>query len=926
MFDSQTKKFSTDDSMQALIEHASSVLKEHLRDYQLSATLFAISRSSKNAKPLLIEIPTGGGKSWICVSIAYVMSLIFSRAGYENRRTLIICPTDTLVEQNAEKLRRAGGDVAIFCASLKLKQTEGEIIVGTPVSIANAIELFQTLNIGCVIVDEAHVHAETSKTVVAKLKEQNPRLREFGMTATPFRTAEKYIYRVNSYNGSPPNTEKLAVDPYYDELVYRVSGEHLVQHGYLVPMLIHPIGQHYDTDSLKMGSGGRFTTESEREVFVTKTVNEIIVGDVLASTEDRKNVMIFCQNIEHAEVVYHVFLEKLKETPLENSAILYHSKMDKDQSRQNLMDFNERKYKYLISVRGLTTGYDNERVDGIVTLSTTESPGLYVQIMGRGMRPILSDKRIKKTHCRLYDYGENLQRHFPEGDLFTPFIKPVGRSSKSKGHLLTFHCPFCDHYNQAIASAWHEPMIDAGYLINRHGYFTTPDHDVLTCDIAGAPIAAHIKSACQGFSETAEGLTVPCHHIWKGQICHECGALNDNAAESCQYCKSDFTERRQKEREGKPRIFQMKMPKAFSSGLHQLMMAKVEKVDLFFDTRKDRDGKEYRQGTLTLTVASPSGMTLINGKLTFQKAINEKIKLTFNEHFDYIKASLSRKERIMKALWGESLSMKDAATRPSKRNITHVDYYWDKSAKGYKYVELVQLRSVLNKARFVDEYDGASSSASELSTEIAEDAESILHDEVVSPVLMDVETPILVKKEPNDGMVCDRTQEAPLLAVKQKINSRGLRLSKLKYEKGRVQCYKVPCLESLQYALPFMENEEKVSYVDTKGADILREQLSFFYPSVKELHDAHVDAHVDAHCFTAFESRTSEMPCEMQHLLSLENLEPIHDAVIVNNDCSPVASRIYPHIESANSEKGVEPHRDMLSTIMKRVTSMFSWR
>lgn len=693
MFDLATVNFSKDTPMKALIDHSTSVLSEHLRDYQLEATLYTISASTKNLNPLLLEVPTGGGKSWICVSIAYIMSLLFKRAGYENRRTLIICPTDTLVEQNAEKLRRAGGDVAIFCASLKLKQTEGTIIVGTPVSIFNAIELFSSLNIGCVIVDEAHVHADTSKAVVAALRIQNPRLREIGMTATPYRTVEKYIYRVNSYDNLKPNPPSLAVDPYYDELVYRVEGERLVQSGHLVPMLIQPIGLHYDTSLLKLGSGGKFTLESEREVFITRAINEAIVGDMLISTKKRKVIMVFCQNIEHAEMVFEVVNDHLSKNGSLGTAVLYHSKIDKEVSRERLSAFNEGQHRILISVRGLTTGYDNERVDGIVVLSTTESPSLFVQIMGRGMRPIMTDRRFKKTHCGLYDYGENLQRHFPEGDLFKPFIKPISKV-KGKTTFLQFTCPCCGHGGQAASSAWYQPMTESGYRVNKQGYFVTPEGDELVCDVSARSVSAHIQAKCFGLIEQEDGSETPCQHTWEGQLCHECGVLNANHHEQCQYCHSDFKDRQQQEREGRQYLLKIKIPEPFKgSAVYQPIHSKITDYSVSFDTKVDKRQERYVRGILCMTLEVEAGLVFNKGKVTFQKARTETVRVYFDEHYDYAKPSKQKKKMLMKAIWGEEISMIEAKIRPCRRQLKHLEYYWAKSNKGLRYIEVLKIKS-----------------------------------------------------------------------------------------------------------------------------------------------------------------------------------------------------------------------------------------
>lgn len=695
MFDLSTVRFNGLTPMTSLIAHAKTVLSKQLRDYQLEATLFAIAASVRNLKPLLIEVPTGGGKSWICVSIAYVISLIFQRAGHDNRRTLIICPTDTLVEQNADKLRRAGGDVAIFCASLKLKQTEGTIIVGTPVSIANAIELFATLNIGCVIVDEAHGHADTSKGVVAALRSQNPLLREFGMTATPFRMMEKYIYRVNSYEKLPPNGPDLAVEPYYDELVYRVAAERLIRGGYMVPMLVKSIGAHYDTSLLKLGTAGKFTSESEREVFLSRATNVAIVADMLESTKDRKMIMVFCQNIEHAELIYALLTERMAGKKKWGSAVLYHSKVDKEVGRNRLHEFSEGKHRFMISVRSLTTGYDNERVDGIVVLSTTESASLIVQILGRGMRPILSDRRCKKTHCCLYDYGQNVPRHFPEGDLLKPYIRPVGDGINPVKIFLKYQCPCCGVENQSGASAWYERLMSCGYTVNQHGYFVAPEGEVMHCPERRLPVSAHLQTQCCGLMEQPDGKVVKCPHTWTGQLCDVCGLLNNNDAEQCVSCDADFRQRRDQER-GRSGLSAIRIPEPVkANGIYEVVQGRVSALRVSVQSKRDRRGVEYLRGTLHMTVTTRSGLVMEDGKVRFQSGLIEPVWVHFDEHHDYVQNAKGRKLLIMKALWGQEISMRDVLSTPINREVKSLEYFWAKlPGSGWKYADILRLRSV----------------------------------------------------------------------------------------------------------------------------------------------------------------------------------------------------------------------------------------
>ena len=53
---------------------------------------------------------------------------------------------------------------------------------------------------------------------------------------------------------------------------------------------------------------------------------------------------------------------------------------------QIIQEFKERKFKYLVNVSVLTTGFDAPHVDVIALLRLTESVSLYQQIVGRGTK------------------------------------------------------------------------------------------------------------------------------------------------------------------------------------------------------------------------------------------------------------------------------------------------------------------------------------------------------------------------------------------------------------------------------------------------------------------------------------------------------------------------------------------------------------
>lgn len=94
------------------------------------------------------------------------------------------------------------------------------------------------------------------------------------------------------------------------------------------------------------------------------------------------------------------------------------------------------KRKGKVFVTGNTTGFDYPNIDMIVLLRATLSPGLYMQMLGRGLRLKSEDNK----DCLVLDFAENVMRHGP----ITEVIPPSERSKGEKvGAMPCKECPEC---------------------------------------------------------------------------------------------------------------------------------------------------------------------------------------------------------------------------------------------------------------------------------------------------------------------------------------------------------------------------------------------------------------------------------------------------------------------------------------------------
>ena len=116
----------------------------------------------------------------------------------------------------------------------------------------------------------------------------------------------------------------------------------------------------------------------------------------------RKSVIVFCIDIEHCK---HV-AEELRKYGIEAPYILGSTPI---KERERLVEeFKQGRFQYMLSVDCFFEGFNAKRVDCVAMLRPTQSKGLWVQAVGRGLR-----LHPDKDHCLILDYGENITRHGP---------------------------------------------------------------------------------------------------------------------------------------------------------------------------------------------------------------------------------------------------------------------------------------------------------------------------------------------------------------------------------------------------------------------------------------------------------------------------------------------------------------------------------
>jgi DNA repair protein RadD len=484
-----------------------------LRPYQSHAHDAAIDWIKKCTSPCVLELPTGSGKSLIVAEIANTLHKVSG-----GKHILCLVPSKELLEQNAEKYRDTGNECSLFSASVGETCLKHPVVFGTPVSVKNKIHRFGA-KFCAVVLDEAHRITPTVKSIIESLVQHNPNLRVIGLSATPYRLGDGYIYRMDEHGNA--HGEERAKKPYFNARVFTVYARDLIQQGYLTQPIIGAINSgHYDTLDMQLNSMGNFAkADVDKAYHGQGRLTSAIVGDIVSQAVDRQGIMIFAATVQHA----HEVLESLPQ----GLSCIVTGKTPKKEREEILRKFKARKLKYLVNVSVLTTGFDAPHVDLIAILRATESVSLLQQIIGRGLR--IDDN---KDDCLILDYAENIDRHCPDGDIFNPEIE--ASIDYVAGEAIKAQCPKCKAHNEFA------PVInEAKHEVDVNGYFI--DLEGIRLETEFGEMSAHHGRRCYGevFNKTIKKL-VRCSYRWTFKPCVHCEAENDIAARYCCECKGEL--------------------------------------------------------------------------------------------------------------------------------------------------------------------------------------------------------------------------------------------------------------------------------------------------------------------------------------------------------------------------------------------------
>jgi DNA repair protein RadD len=385
----------------------------------------------------LIAMPTGTGKS---VVIAKFIKRAMTE--YPATRAMGLTHVKELITQDANAIRRAWpqAPLGIYSAGLNQSDNLSPIVFGGVQSVVGKYPIFGWRDL--LFIDEAHLlspKSDTSyQTVIADLKRTNPSLKVIGLTATPYRLGLGLMTNGGIFTHIAYN------------LCNREAFAQLIAEGFMSPLIPKQTQTKLDLSEVKL-VGGEFVQEQVQKAVDKAEITRAALKEVVSQGADRNCWLVFASGVEHAE---HIAEDLRNHFGISAKAV--HSKMSDGERDKIIEEFKTGKIRCLVNQNILTTGFDHAPIDLIAVLRPTMSPGLWVQMLGRGTRPYngldpamyIPGFRYQKFNCLVLDFARNTERLGPIDDPVIPKRKGEGPPGDAPIRI----CEKCGMYNHASAT------------------------------------------------------------------------------------------------------------------------------------------------------------------------------------------------------------------------------------------------------------------------------------------------------------------------------------------------------------------------------------------------------------------------------------------------------------------------------------------
>ena len=343
------------------------------RGAQIEALCALEDTRAEGAKRALVQAATGVGKTYLAA---------FDSKDYE--RVLFVAHREEILKQAAISFKnvRNSDDYGFFNGDEKC--TDKSVVFASVATLGRTEylreEYFAPDYFNYLVIDEFH-HAvnDQYKRIVAYFKPQFL----LGLTATPERMDGRNIYEICDYN-----------------VPYEISLKDAINKGMLVPFHYYGIFDDTDYSGLHVVRGK----------YDEKELNETYIGNVhrhdliykYYCKYGSKRALGFCCSRAHAEEMAKEFCKR----GIPSVAVYSNADGDFSEDRSTAIEkLKNGEIRVIFSVDMFNEGVDITSVDMVLFLRPTESPIVFLQQLGRGLR-----KSKGKEYLNVLDFIGNYEK------------------------------------------------------------------------------------------------------------------------------------------------------------------------------------------------------------------------------------------------------------------------------------------------------------------------------------------------------------------------------------------------------------------------------------------------------------------------------------------------------------------------------------
>lgn len=306
----------------------------------------------------LVVMATGLGKTWLAA---------FDATRPEFGRVLFVAHREEILIQARDVFRRIrpAGALTLFTGSER--EPDGDAVFASVQSLNRNLGLFDPEAFDYVIVDEFHhAAADTYRKVLGHFRPSFT----LGLTATPERADAADLLALCA-----------------DNLVYDCGLIEGVSRRLLAPFVYRAIPDVADYEHIPWRSGRFEPEELTRELATTARADQAL-DEWRKLGGDSRRTIGFCSTIEHAEFM----VEHFREAGV--AAVAVHSGKNSAPRSASLERLRTGALSVVFTVDLINEGVDIPSVDVVLLLRPTESPVVFFQQLGRGLRRAEGKERL----------------------------------------------------------------------------------------------------------------------------------------------------------------------------------------------------------------------------------------------------------------------------------------------------------------------------------------------------------------------------------------------------------------------------------------------------------------------------------------------------------------------------------------------------